>query len=178
VAFALEEGQVFIAVRRCLSYYQSMGMAIKCVLEDESIEVPWMEGKSLLMAYLGDINNTGNDGPKDESNIITIDFGDPKKPAPQSAISNQSLFESLTQFISKGPSLSWHDSRQGLAAVKVVLEKLNKGDASVGVPPDYDFPTEDENELHEGVLHDLEQLEKILSIAVENGTKFCLFFDF
>ena len=147
-----------------------MGVAIKCILEEDVPGVPHMIGKSLATAFLGD--------PGEPAEIIAIDFGGGKAETPPPSVSSpsESLFARLTPFVAKDGGVRWHDAAKGLAAVRTILEKLRAG-ATVAVAPDFELGDDDNEELTEEVRYELEELEQILVAAHKAQTRFCLVFD-
>jgi hypothetical protein len=59
-----------------------MGVAIRCILEQDVPGVPWMEGKSLAMAYFGDSGSEGGGDTGTNADIIAVDFGGGKPQTP------------------------------------------------------------------------------------------------
>jgi hypothetical protein len=135
--------------------------------------VPYMEGKALAMGYCSDASAGAGDGHPD---IIAIDFksGQTRTPPPTPAPS-ESVLSPLDAFIKGDGAVHWHDATIGLVAVRTILAKLRNG-ATITVTPDFEFADGNE-ELTEGVRFDLEELEKILLVALNAGTKFYLAFD-
>jgi hypothetical protein len=155
-----------------------MGVAIKCILEEDVPGVPHMEGKSLAMAYCGDPGERVAGDLDTSADIIAIDFGGtkPKTPSPSKPSPTESLFAPLDPFLAGDGGVRWHDATKGLTTVRSILKKLRDG-AIVAVAPDFEFGGDDDEELTEGVRYDLEELEQILVGAQKARTRFCLIFD-
>src|SRR4051812_28374573 len=153
-----------------------MGVAIRCILEQDVPGLPQMEGKSLAMAYCGDPGveeiASATDGGGD---IIAIDFGG-SKAQPSSPRASEPLFRPLDPFIAGDGGIEWKDPASGLAAVRSILTKLRAG-AKLTVAPDFEFGRDDEEDLTEGVRYDLEELEQVLDAARKADTRFYLAFD-
>ncbi|WP_150107287.1 hypothetical protein [Pedosphaera parvula] len=151
-------------------------MAIKCVLERENLNTPYMEGKSLLAAYCGE----GLDGYPEEAqtadNIILVNFSDGHPMPNGTRGSGDALLSSLDEFLCHGPALRWHEAGKGLGAVRDILGKIRDGGVMVSVPSDLGHCC-DQREFNTAVIFDLEQLELILEFAQKRRTKFCLTFE-
>ena len=160
-----------------------MGVAIRCVLEREIPDLPFMEGKCLAMAYCSAAaDDDGSDSESAGGDIISLDFSgsgsktqsssrrEPTQPA------GGSLFDALTPFIAGDRGADWHDARAGLVAVRAILAKLNDG-ATVTLDPDFPFGPEESEELTDDVRNDLEDLENILTAAERAGARFYLTID-
>jgi len=153
-----------------------MGVAIQCILEQDVPGVPYMEGKSLAMAYCGDPGSRDSAGAIDGGgDVIAVDFGGSKAQRPATPAS-ESLFAPLDAFIVEDRDTEWHDASKGLAAVRTILTKLREG-ATVTLAPDFEFGGDDDDELTEGVRYDLEELEQILDAAQKARSRFYLAFD-
>jgi hypothetical protein len=157
-----------------------MGVAIRCILEQDVPGVPWMEGKSLAMACFADSGSEGGGDTGTNADIIAVDFGGGKPQIPSSPASSpaESLFAPLGPFIVGDGGVRWHDPAKEVVAVRSILGKLRRG--AIAAPPDFDFPGfgyDDEEELTEGVRCDLEELEQILLAAQKAHTRFHLAFD-
>src|ERR1051326_6278035 len=100
-----------------------MGVAIKCILEEDVPGVPHMEGKSLAMAYCGDPGDGVAGGPDTSADIIAIDFGGakPKTPPSSKPSPTESLFTPLDPFMAGDRGVRWNDATKGLAAVRRIL---------------------------------------------------------
>lgn len=161
-----------------LNTTEIMGVAIRCVLEQDVPGVPYMGGKSLAMALCGEDSGGNETGTETCADIIAIDFGgggskalSPAVPAP-----DESLFAPLDPFVAGNQGVQWHAAASGLTAVRDILKKL-RGGAIVAVAPDFGFGGDDDDELTEGVRYDLETLEQILVAAQKASVRFHLAFD-
>ena len=153
-----------------------MGVAIQCLLNLEVPGCPKMEGKSLAAAYCGQDAGASLAGPDGASNILALDFGHAKTESQaQSGPPPQSLLAPLNQFIAGDQGFEWHDASKGLASVRSILATL-RGGSRISLAADFDFFDGDDEELTDGVIYDLEQLEKILTAADRVGARFCLTF--
>src|SRR5260221_6699458 len=74
-----------VRTQRHSNITQVIGIAIKCILEEDVPGVPHMEGKSLPMAYCGDPGEGGAGDPETGGDIISIDFGGTKPKTPSSS---------------------------------------------------------------------------------------------
>jgi hypothetical protein len=151
-----------------------MGVAIKCILERELPEAPWMEGKSLAAAWCGENGRPDTDPSEPTADIITLDFGGPNAQSPAATeAGGESLLAPLDRFIAGDQGSEWHDASHGLVEVRKILEKLRKG-ATVSLAPDFEFFEADPEELTAGVTYDLEKLEEILTAAQRAKARFYL----
>jgi hypothetical protein len=157
-----------------------MGIAIRCILEEDVPGVPHMEGKSLAMAYMSHAVETDGEDPEATAQIIAVDFGSGKPATPPAAPAPaESLFGPLDPFVAGDRGVPWHDPAKGLVAVRSILKKLSAG-ATVELSPEIGFfevGGEDGEELTEAVRCDLEELEQILVAAGKAGARFHLAFD-
>lgn len=152
-----------------------MGVRLRCLLKQNISGIPRMEGKALAAAY-----SFGGDAAGDSSSedVIAIDFktGQRKAQPVSRPVSDATLLTALAPFVAGDHGIQWHDAARGLAAVRGILEKLQKG-AKVTVARGYGFGGDNE-ELTEGVRDDLKTLERILVLAQKADTEFCLAFDY
>ncbi len=151
-----------------------MGVAIQCVLSRELPGRPLMEGKSLAAAFCGEAGDRRNTGPE-PSNVVSLQFGHSKVQSPSPEPVSEPLLSPLDEFIAGDQGAEWHDASAGLEAVSNILEKLRSG-AKVSLAPDFEFFGGDDEDLTNGVIHDLEQLEEILTGAEQVGARFYLAF--
>src|SRR5689334_7869720 len=115
-----------------------MGVAIRCVLEKELPNVPYMEGKSLAMAYCGGAPE--HDAAESSgADIITLDFSGGTKPAETAnaearkgsgstesspeRTNDESLLAPLGPFIAGDRGVEWCDAGAGLAVVRGILNR-------------------------------------------------------
>jgi hypothetical protein len=159
-----------------------MGLAIRCILEQELPGIPDMEGKSLCMAFCGETGDGQVADASPATNVVPLDFGGPRTPAPRppasqiSDASDELLFVPLGEFITGMDHVQWHDPTAGLVAVRGILTKLRAG-ASVQLDPSFDFFGDDVYEFTASVTFDLETLEEILVAAQSEQIKFRLMID-
>jgi hypothetical protein len=154
-----------------------MGLAIKCILEREDLNTPYMEGRSLLTAYCGEsLDGCCEEESHALDNIIQVNFGTSHSTSEAARHSGDALLSPLDEFLSHGPNLRWHEAPKGLAAVRSILNKIRDGGAMVPLPPDLSSCC-DEREFNTAVIFDLEQLELILEHALKRHTRFCLTFE-
>ncbi|HZQ47680.1 MAG TPA: hypothetical protein VFC07_11750 [Verrucomicrobiae bacterium] len=167
----------FAHINNAITTTEVMGIAIRCILEQDIFDIPLMEGKSLAMAYLGDQGNEPAEETGPSDNVIAIDFGNNKPQIPPSSApsSGESLLAILDPFLAEAGSDDWHEAAEGLAAVRGILLKLNNG-AKITTAPDFGLGGDDDEDLAEGVRYDLEELEQILVAAQKACCGFYLTF--
>jgi len=138
-----------------------------------------MEGKSLAMAYCGSLSDPDQDHSDAGSDIVPVDFTAAESGSSRRSRrldSEEPLFEPLHPFIASDHGPEWHEPSEGLAAVRIILDKLRAG-AAVSVAPDYEFGEDDDEDLAEGVREDLETLGQILKVAAKAKVRFHLALD-
>jgi hypothetical protein len=154
-----------------------MGMAIKCILEREDLNTPYMEGKSLLAAYCGEsLDGCCQEEAQVSDNIIPVNFSDTQPASDGAQNPAEALLSPLDEFLCQGPNLRWHEAPTGLVAVRDILGKIRDGGMMVRPPPDLSSCC-DQRDFNTAVIFDLEQLELILEHAQKRHTRFCLTFE-
>ncbi|MDB6052658.1 MAG: hypothetical protein JWN25_181 [Verrucomicrobiales bacterium] len=156
-----------------------MGVSLQCILNPNLDDLPFMEGKSLAMAYCGDAGGELFAPSPAENDIIKIDFGGSQTKASNNASSsesNDSLLTAIGSFIEGPGNPEWHEPASGLAAIKNILHKLKTG-TKVELSPEFGFGGNDCDDLTQGVQYDLETLHEILEKAQTAKAKFHLAFD-
>ena len=159
-----------------------MGISIQCILERTVPGIPLMEGKSLALAYCGDGGDDLEDDPGPATNVLTVDFGGAKPPGGAAAAGSdgaltEPVFGALDEFI-RGDGDHWHDPAKGLVAVRGILERLRGGGVTLTMPEEFGvFGADEAEDLTQGVIFDLEELEEILVAAERAETRFQLAFD-
>ena len=141
-----------------------------------------MEGKSLALAYCGDGGGEDDDDTGPATNVLAVDFGGAKSPAGTVGVGGdgaqtEPVFGALDEFI-RGDGDHWHDPAKGLVAVRAILERLRGGGVTLTMPEEFGmFGSDEQEDLTEGVIFDLEELEEILVAAERAETRFQLAFD-
>ena len=152
-----------------------MGVVVQCMLSREVPGCPKMEGKSLAAAFCGQARDPGDVAPE-PTNVVTLRFGNLGM---QSSSAAEPAFEPLLapldKFIAGDRGFEWHEASTGLVSVRNILERLHGG-AKVSLATDFEFIDADDEEITNGVIRDLKDLEKILTVAEQAGARFYLAF--
>ncbi|MDB6052937.1 MAG: hypothetical protein JWN25_460 [Verrucomicrobiales bacterium] len=156
-----------------------MSGVITCLLENEMGLIPFLDGKSLMIAFIGalGVETASNNAPPLEPepshpNVIRLDFG----AAPKTATSLANILD-FREFLSPAVQPRWIDATPALQVVQNILSNLREGATHVVVPPSYETAIA-EPDLKHGVIRDLEELRKILQSAARASTRVALLLDY